>query len=103
MCRTQTIEVITGARVHRLIKEGDRVVGVEYVKSKATGEIRGTAVVLTTGGFAADRGTGGLLEKYLFHCFFFLILLFILLVVLFYLNILYFFLFIFIFRYIVYF
>lgn len=65
MCRTQTIEVITGARVHRLIKEGDRVVGVEYVKSKATGEIRGTAVVLTTGGFAADRGTGGLLEKYL--------------------------------------
>lgn len=70
MCRTQSIQVITGARVQRLIKEGDQIVGVEYIKSKTVGEVRGSAVILTTGGFAADRNSGGLLEKYPFHLIF---------------------------------
>lgn len=50
-----------------LLKEGGRVVGVKYrdVKSGSVHELRGP-VILSTGGFAADRKPGGLLEKYLF-------------------------------------
>ena len=53
------------------------MVGVTYEETK-TGrvhELRGSAVVLSAGGFGADRRPGGLLEKYLssflFTLFFF--------------------------------
>lgn len=64
--KTQSIQVITGARVQKLIKEGEKVVGVEYqdIKSNSIVKLRGGAVILTTGGFGADRKPGGLLEKY---------------------------------------
>ena len=61
------MQVITGARVQKLIKESGRVVGVTYqdTKTGSVYELRANAVVLSSGGFAADRNAGGLLEKYL--------------------------------------
>ena len=56
-------EIIKKARVTELLKEGDKVVGVEYEfkgkKNKAYGP-----VVLATGGYAADFGEDSLLKKW---------------------------------------
>jgi len=59
------VQVITGARVQKLIKESGRVVGVTYqdTKTGSVYELRANAVVLSSGGFAADRNAGGLFGK----------------------------------------
>lgn len=69
------IQIIVDARVDRLLTADDddvnnirRVVGVEYVKmndpkSKPI-HLNSPNVILTTGGFAADRSTGSYLDQY---------------------------------------
>jgi flavocytochrome c len=56
--------LITRARVVKILKEGNEVVGVEYVRQGETHQEFG-AVVIATGGYANDfEGEGSLLKKY---------------------------------------
>jgi len=55
--------LIKKARVTKLIKEGDAVIGVEYVKDGQTCKEYGS-VILATGGYAADFTEDPLLKKY---------------------------------------
>jgi len=56
-------KIIMKARATKLIKEGDNVIGVEYVKDGKTFKEHGP-VVLATGGYAADFSDDSLLKKY---------------------------------------
>ena len=57
-------KVLTKARATKLIQEGDnKVVGIEYEKDGKTFTEYG-AVILATGGYAADFGDNSLLAKY---------------------------------------
>ncbi|ORY80377.1 putative OSM1-fumarate reductase [Protomyces lactucae-debilis] len=59
----ERVKIIKKARVTQLLKEGDKVVGVEYeFKGKQYKDLG--PVVLATGGYAADFGSNSLLEKH---------------------------------------
>jgi succinate dehydrogenase/fumarate reductase flavoprotein subunit len=55
--------IITKARVTRLLKEGDAVIGCEYEKEGKVGTEYGP-VILATGGYGADFEENGLIKKY---------------------------------------
>lgn len=55
--------IIKKARVTRVLREGDKSVGVEYECDGKTYKEYGP-VVLATGGYAADFDKGGLLEQH---------------------------------------
>ena len=57
------VEVLKKAAVTSLIKDGDRVVGVNYTYEGQDLQAFGP-VVLATGGYAADFSKDGLLNKY---------------------------------------
>ncbi|GAA5910799.1 hypothetical protein JCM6882_003430, partial [Rhodosporidiobolus microsporus] len=57
------VKVLKKAHVTRLLKEGDKVVGVEYEYQGKTQQAHGP-VILSTGGYAADFASDGLLAKY---------------------------------------
>ena len=59
----ERVKIIKKARVAKLIKEGDSVVGVEYVHNGKTESAYGP-VILATGGYAADFTENSLLKKY---------------------------------------
>ena len=59
----ERVKIIKKARVAKLIKEGDSVVGVEYVHNGKTESAYGP-VILATGGYAADFTESSLLKKY---------------------------------------
>ncbi|KAL9934937.1 hypothetical protein V8E36_006013 [Tilletia maclaganii] len=61
----ERVKIIRKARVTKLIKEGDAVVGVEYTVNGQTLRENGP-VVLATGGYAADfdESESGLLKRY---------------------------------------
>lgn len=56
-------KIITKAKVTQLLKEGDNVIGVEYEKDGKKQQVYG-AVVIASGGFAADFADDSLLNKY---------------------------------------
>jgi flavocytochrome c len=58
----QIARVLTKARVTRLLKDGDAVIGVEYEKDGKTFTEYG-AVILATGGYGADFSDDSLLKK----------------------------------------
>ncbi|PBK74247.1 Flavocytochrome c [Armillaria solidipes] len=57
------VKIQKKARVTKLIKEGDAVIGVEYTHGNATHTAYGP-VILATGGYAADFSSDSLLKKY---------------------------------------
>ncbi|GAA5938557.1 uncharacterized protein JCM15063_005353 [Sporobolomyces koalae] len=57
------VKIIKKANVKQLIKEGEKVVGVEYEYQGKRHEAHGP-VVLATGGYAADFAKDGVLAKY---------------------------------------
>ncbi|TDL22789.1 fumarate reductase [Rickenella mellea] len=57
------VQILKKARVTKLIKEGDAVVGVEYTHNGGTHSAYGP-VILATGGYAADFTEDSLLKKY---------------------------------------
>lgn len=57
------VKILKKARVTRLLKDGDAVVGVEYTHNGSTHEAFGP-VILATGGYAADFTEDSLLKKY---------------------------------------
>lgn len=59
----ERVKIIKKARVTRLIKEDERVVGVEYEADGKKNEAFGP-VILATGGYAADFTSDSLLKKY---------------------------------------
>jgi len=59
------LKIINNAHVDSLLTSGERVVGVQYQdEAKALHSISSDAVILTTGGYAADRSAGSLLRQY---------------------------------------
>jgi succinate dehydrogenase/fumarate reductase flavoprotein subunit len=56
-------EIIKKARVTKVLREGDKSVGVEYEYDGKTHKAYGP-VILATGGYAADFQKGGLLEQH---------------------------------------
>ncbi|KAL1747081.1 FAD binding domain-containing protein [Schizophyllum fasciatum] len=59
----ERVKIIKKARVSKLIKEGESVVGVEYVHNGSTEKAYGP-VILATGGYAADFTETSLLKKF---------------------------------------
>jgi flavocytochrome c len=57
------VQIRKKARVTKLIKEGEKVVGVEYVQNGET-KVEHGVVVIATGGYAADFSEDSLLKKY---------------------------------------
>ena len=57
------VKIKKKARVTKLIRDGDAVVGVEYVHNGKTETAYGP-VILATGGYAADFTQNSLLKKY---------------------------------------
>lgn len=56
-------KIITKARVTRLLKEGETVIGCEYEKEGQVGTEYGP-VILATGGYGADFEDNGLIKKH---------------------------------------
>ena len=56
-------EIIKKARVTKVLREGDKSVGVEYMYDGKSHKAYGP-VILATGGYAADFQKGGLLEQH---------------------------------------
>lgn len=61
--KTDFAKVVTKAKATKLIQDGDKVVGVEYVKGGQTLKQMGP-VIIATGGFGADFSENSLLAKY---------------------------------------
>lgn len=59
----ERVKIFKKARVTKLVKDGDEVVGVEYEHDGQTKTAHGP-VVLATGGYAADFTENSLLKKY---------------------------------------
>jgi succinate dehydrogenase/fumarate reductase flavoprotein subunit len=60
--RPDLVQILIKSRVTRLLKDGDRVIGVEYEANGAKATAYGP-VVLATGGYAADFTEDSLLKK----------------------------------------
>lgn len=63
MSQPDRVKIKKKARVTKLIRDGDAVVGVEYVHNGKTDTAYGP-VILATGGYAADFTQNSLLKKY---------------------------------------
>ncbi|KIY71113.1 Flavocytochrome c [Cylindrobasidium torrendii FP15055 ss-10] len=57
------VKILKKARVTKLLKEGDAVIGVEYTQGGKTQTLHGP-VILATGGYAADFSEDSLLKKH---------------------------------------
>ncbi|KAF4569664.1 hypothetical protein EYR36_009461 [Pleurotus pulmonarius] len=58
------VEIIKSANVVRLLEANGRVSGVEYETNGETKTVEANAVIIATGGYAADYAPSGLLAKY---------------------------------------
>ena len=59
----ERVQIIKKARVTKLVKDGDKVVGVEYEKNGKLIKEMGIPII-ATGGYAADFTDTSLLKKY---------------------------------------
>lgn len=58
------VEIIKKANVTKLLKEGDKVIGVEYTTPDGSVKTEYGPVIIATGGYAADFSSTSLLKKY---------------------------------------
>ncbi|KAK7045164.1 fumarate reductase [Favolaschia claudopus] len=62
--KEKRVEIVKGAKVVKLLEEGGAVVGVEYETEGNTITAKGDAVILATGGYAADFTPTGILATH---------------------------------------
>ncbi|KAJ3120260.1 hypothetical protein HK098_004758 [Nowakowskiella sp. JEL0407] len=58
------VEIIKKANVTKLIKDGEKVIGVEYTSPDGSVHTEHGPVIIATGGYAADFSSTSLLKKY---------------------------------------
>lgn len=64
LSQTSLLEIVKGAEVTKLLKDGGKVSGCEYIDESGTlQQVKGT-VILATGGYGGDNSDGSLLAKY---------------------------------------